>query len=43
MRSGQPEHIVVTFYNVAPGVERLDRVDVSMGLAAQCAEHHFDA
>ena len=33
MRSGQPEHIVVTFYNIAPGVERLDRVDVSMGLA----------
>ena len=24
MRSGQPEHIVVTFYNIAPGVERLD-------------------
>lgn len=33
MRSGQPEHIVVTFYNIAPGVDRLDRVDVSMGLA----------
>ena len=27
------DSIVVTFYNIAPGVERLDRVDVSMGLA----------
>ncbi len=33
MRGGQPEHIVVMFYNIAPGVERLDRVDISMGLA----------
>lgn len=33
MRSGQPEQVMVTFYNIAPGVERLDRVDISMGLA----------
>lgn len=33
MRSGQPERVMVTFYNIAPGVERLDRVDISMGLA----------
>lgn len=33
MRSGQPEHVVVTFYNIAPGVDTLDRVDISMGLA----------
>lgn len=33
LRGGQPEHVVVTFYNIAPGVDRLDRVDISMGLA----------
>ena len=33
MRRRSSEHIVVTFHNIAPGVERLDRVDVSMGLA----------
>lgn len=33
MRGGQPEHVVVIFYNIAPGVDRLDRVDISMGLA----------
>ena len=33
MRGGQPEHVVVMFYNIAPGVDALDRVDISMGLA----------
>lgn len=33
LRGGQPERIVVVFYNLAPGVDRLDRVDISMGLA----------
>ena len=33
MRGGQPEHVVVTFYNIAPGVDALDRIDISMGLA----------
>lgn len=33
LRGGQAEQIVLTFYNIAPGVERLDRVDVSMGLS----------
>nr|WP_195461998.1 hypothetical protein [Alistipes sp. D31t1_170403_E11] len=33
LRSGQPEPVIVMFYDIAPGVERLDRVDISMGLA----------
>ena len=33
MRGGQPEHVVVMFYNIAPGVDALDHVDISMGLA----------
>lgn len=33
MRGGQPEHVVVMFYNIAPGIDTLDRVDISMGLA----------
>ena len=33
MRGGQPEHVVVMFYNIAPCVDALDRVDISMGLA----------
>ena len=33
MRGGQPEHVVVMFYNIAPGIDSLDRVDISMGLA----------
>lgn len=32
LRSGQPELITVLFYNIAPGIDRLDRVDVSLGL-----------
>lgn len=33
LRSGMPEPVIVMFYDIAPGVERLDRVDISMGLA----------
>ena len=33
MRGVQPEHVVVMFYNIAPGIDTLDRVDISMGLA----------
>ena len=33
MRGGHPEHVVVMFYNIAPGIDTLDRVDISMGLA----------
>lgn len=33
LRAGQPTHIVVTFYNFAAGTGRIDRADISMGLA----------
>lgn len=32
LRSGEPEQVIVTFYNIAPGIQKLDRVDISMGL-----------
>lgn len=33
LRPGDPEQVVVTFYNVSQRIEHFDRVDISMGLA----------